>query len=71
MRDNHRTSSKRYQECPECHSVFVDWDPDLKRYRCMEHDCDWRETQESDPEEYNYSTGTSWTHGIEQRRFLG
>jgi hypothetical protein len=71
MQKDHRTSSKKYERCPECGSVFVDWDPNIKRYRCLEHTCDWRESRETDPGEYNYATGTSWTPSIEQRRFLG
>lgn len=65
---NHiRSSSKPIRECPRCGSSFVDWDPGLKRFRCLVRSCDWAETGESDPGSYNYATGSSWTTPQKER----
>ena len=61
MGNNHRRKAKGIQGCPQCGSSFVDWDPKLSRFRCLERDCSWQEASESKPGEYNYATGTSWS----------
>lgn len=47
--------------CPDCGSTFVDWDPSVRRWRCLVRKCGWIEANESSPGAYNYLTGNSST----------
>jgi len=49
----------RQRRCPKCGSLFIDWDPYQRRFRCLRRECDWIEKKESYPRFYNYVTG-SW-----------
>jgi len=53
-----RDECKDYIRCPRCGSVFVDWWPEVKRWRCPERSCGWVDETESSPGCYNYATGS-------------
>jgi len=55
-----RRSCKKYRVCPECGSIFVDWNPYSKRWHCLVRNCRWMEEEKSHPGCYNYATGSCW-----------
>ena len=63
----HRRAAKRIRECPNCGSIFVDWCPYMKRFRCLVYACGWHEAEESDPGKYNYATGSTWVPALKGR----
>jgi len=54
-----RKKAKLIDKCPDCESTFVDWDPSVRRWRCLVRKCGWVEANESSPGTYNYLTGNS------------
>jgi hypothetical protein len=58
MGKTYRYSCKKYIQCPQCGSVFVDWDMQTRRWRCLVYKCGWVEDEESDPGCWNPITGS-------------
>jgi len=47
--------------CPQCKSRFVRFDPDMKKFRCLQYGCGWIEQEKLKDEElkgYDYLSGT-------------
>jgi hypothetical protein len=40
-----------YLVCPHCGSIFVDYDHNQKRYRCLVWDCRWMMENECAPDD--------------------
>jgi ribosomal protein S27AE len=62
-----KRGNKKLERCPKCGSVFVEWDPTPRRFRCLVRKCGWAEAAESDPGTYNYITGSHSSNGRRMR----
>jgi hypothetical protein len=54
-----------YLICPKCKTRFVRFDPDLKKFRCLQNNCGWIEEGKIDKEKlrgYDYLSGTFTSH---------
>lgn len=42
-----------YFVCPNCKTIFIDYDHHQKRFRCLKWDCGWIEKETNDAKNYN------------------